>query len=157
MGDIADGMLSGVLCQVCGEYLGGEGDGFPVTCGGCRDQDERDATETRMLNDVFGMIDSPHQSYERGKMPDPRISYGVRVEPNVKGPYGAQPARRDATGDDGGTLDVGITAHTNNGTLVVIGEIWAACPNENGGKTRIDAIAVATRLVAKLNEETKNG
>lgn len=38
MGDIADAMLSGVLCQICGEYLGGEGDGFPVTCGGCKDE-----------------------------------------------------------------------------------------------------------------------
>lgn len=36
MGEIADAMIEGVLCQVCGEYLG-EGDGFPVTCPGCED------------------------------------------------------------------------------------------------------------------------
>lgn len=33
-GEIADLMLEGCLCQICGEYLG-EGDGFPVTCAGC--------------------------------------------------------------------------------------------------------------------------
>ncbi len=35
MGDIADMMLEGVLCQICGEYLG-DGDGYPVTCSGCQ-------------------------------------------------------------------------------------------------------------------------
>lgn len=34
MGDIADLMLSGDLCQVCGGYIGG-GDGYPVTCEAC--------------------------------------------------------------------------------------------------------------------------
>lgn len=48
MGDIADMMLEGVLCQVCGSYLGeipedGESevvelipDGFPQTCESCQ-------------------------------------------------------------------------------------------------------------------------
>ena len=35
MGEIADAILDGEFCQVCGEYLG-EGDGFPVTCEGCK-------------------------------------------------------------------------------------------------------------------------
>lgn len=34
MGEIADSILDGDFCQVCGEYLG-EGDGFPVTCPAC--------------------------------------------------------------------------------------------------------------------------
>lgn len=34
MGDIADMMLEGDLCQGCGEYMG-EGDGFPVWCASC--------------------------------------------------------------------------------------------------------------------------
>lgn len=34
MGDIADGVINGDFCEVCGEYLG-EGDGFPRTCMGC--------------------------------------------------------------------------------------------------------------------------
>lgn len=33
MGDIADMMLDGTLCQTCGEYVGG--DGFPTLCRGC--------------------------------------------------------------------------------------------------------------------------
>lgn len=34
MGEIADGILDGEFCQICGEWLG-EGDGFPTTCDGC--------------------------------------------------------------------------------------------------------------------------
>ncbi len=34
MGEIADMMLEGVLCEGCGEYLG-EGDGCPAYCFGC--------------------------------------------------------------------------------------------------------------------------
>lgn len=34
MGDIADAMLDGDLCQVCGVYMSG-GDGYPQTCAGC--------------------------------------------------------------------------------------------------------------------------
>jgi hypothetical protein len=36
MGDIADMMLDGDMCEGCGEYLGG-GDGFPRRCYGCGD------------------------------------------------------------------------------------------------------------------------
>lgn len=39
MGESAEAMLDGTMCQVCGEYLGGD-EGYPVTCAGCR-QDER--------------------------------------------------------------------------------------------------------------------
>ncbi len=31
-GEIADMMLDGTLCEGCGEYLGGAGDGFPRYC-----------------------------------------------------------------------------------------------------------------------------
>jgi hypothetical protein len=34
MGDVADMMLEGILCESCGEYLG-DGDGYPVSCFGC--------------------------------------------------------------------------------------------------------------------------
>ena len=34
MGDIADMMLEGMLCQGCGEFLG-DGDGYPVFCSSC--------------------------------------------------------------------------------------------------------------------------
>jgi hypothetical protein len=35
MGEIADMMLDGTLCQSCGEYLDQEPCGYPVSCGGC--------------------------------------------------------------------------------------------------------------------------
>lgn len=35
MGEIAEMMLDGTLCEGCGEYLGGESLGFPMRCGGC--------------------------------------------------------------------------------------------------------------------------
>lgn len=34
MGEIAEMMLSGAMCEGCGEYLGG-GDGYPRRCAGC--------------------------------------------------------------------------------------------------------------------------
>ncbi len=34
MGDIANMMLDGTMCQQCGEYLGTD-NGYPTTCAGC--------------------------------------------------------------------------------------------------------------------------
>ena len=79
---------------------------------------------------------------------DPRIGLGYDVESNVQAPFAIMPAKSDGSG----TLDVGIIAHTSGGVRIVIGEIWAACPNDEDGKTRIDAHRVATEIVAKLNE-----
>lgn len=31
-GEIADMMLEGTLCECCGAYIGGEGEGFPRYC-----------------------------------------------------------------------------------------------------------------------------
>lgn len=35
MGEIADLMLEGAMCQWCGEFLDGEG-GYPTVCAGCQ-------------------------------------------------------------------------------------------------------------------------
>lgn len=35
MGEWAEMMLDGTMCQVCGEFMGGAGGGFPMTCAGC--------------------------------------------------------------------------------------------------------------------------
>jgi rRNA maturation endonuclease Nob1 len=35
MGDIAEMMVEGALCQVCGEFIGDEV-GYPRTCSGCQ-------------------------------------------------------------------------------------------------------------------------
>ena len=40
MGDIADMMLEGILCQGCGEFLG-DGEGYPMFCSACGGDDER--------------------------------------------------------------------------------------------------------------------
>ncbi|UYB51194.1 hypothetical protein OCJ37_14490 [Xanthomonas sp. AM6] len=36
MGEIADMMLEGDLCECCGGYLPGQGQGFPRRCQGCQ-------------------------------------------------------------------------------------------------------------------------
>lgn len=40
MGEIAEMMLDGTLCEGCGEYLDGGGMGFPMRCGGCGGGDD---------------------------------------------------------------------------------------------------------------------
>lgn len=42
MGEIADMMLDGTMCQVCGCFLndGEDGEGFPMTCDDCKGDDE---------------------------------------------------------------------------------------------------------------------
>lgn len=42
MGDIADMMLDGTLCQVCGEYIGQEDFDFPQSCSSCEENEEID-------------------------------------------------------------------------------------------------------------------
>jgi len=39
VGEIADSIIEGAFCQVCGEYMG-EGDGYPRTCAGCAEDDD---------------------------------------------------------------------------------------------------------------------
>ena len=41
MGDIADMMLEGILCQGCGEFLG-DGEGYPMFCSACGGDEESD-------------------------------------------------------------------------------------------------------------------
>ncbi len=38
MGEIADMMLEGAMCQWCGEFIDGGGEGFPTICSGCQRQ-----------------------------------------------------------------------------------------------------------------------
>lgn len=40
MGEIADMMLCGILCQCCGQYIG-EDIGYPVTCEECKERGEQ--------------------------------------------------------------------------------------------------------------------
>lgn len=36
MGDIAEAILDGLFCQVCGEVIDEESPGYPRTCEGCQ-------------------------------------------------------------------------------------------------------------------------
>jgi Zn finger protein HypA/HybF involved in hydrogenase expression len=46
MGDIADMMIDGTLCEGCGVYIEGSGAGFPRRCGACK-TDSRANTQPR--------------------------------------------------------------------------------------------------------------
>jgi hypothetical protein len=39
MGEMADDILDGVFCEICGEYIGEEC-GYPRRCEGCQEDDE---------------------------------------------------------------------------------------------------------------------
>ena len=42
MGEIADMMLNGDMCQWCGEWIGnGDGPGYPGLCAGCAAQERK--------------------------------------------------------------------------------------------------------------------
>jgi hypothetical protein len=57
VGEIAEMMLDGTLCQVCGGYMDGAGDGFPLTCDGCK-RDERRAPRLPRA-DRYSIKDQP--------------------------------------------------------------------------------------------------
>lgn len=44
MGEIADMMLDGTMCECCGEFLndGADGPGYPVRCFSCREPEEKE-------------------------------------------------------------------------------------------------------------------
>lgn len=39
MGDMADMMVEGILCEICGEFLDGEAPGHPRRCASCKTDD----------------------------------------------------------------------------------------------------------------------
>ena len=41
MGEIAEMILDGILCQVCGTYIDDEDEGFPRTCSDCQKEEKR--------------------------------------------------------------------------------------------------------------------
>lgn len=47
MGEIAEMMLDGDMCQYCGVWVGG-GDGYPQSCAGCADDDQPDYIDPRI-------------------------------------------------------------------------------------------------------------
>lgn len=49
MGEIADSMLDGTLCEGCGEYLGGTDYDVPLLCGGCAKDRRADGHDVQRL------------------------------------------------------------------------------------------------------------
>jgi tRNA(Ile2) C34 agmatinyltransferase TiaS len=45
MGEVADMMLDGDLCEGCGVYMGSPGDGYPRKCADCQDYPRRAAVD----------------------------------------------------------------------------------------------------------------
>jgi hypothetical protein len=43
MGDAAEDVLDGLMCQGCGELIDGDAPGWPRTCDGCRGVGDRPA------------------------------------------------------------------------------------------------------------------
>jgi hypothetical protein len=46
MGEIAESMLDGSCCEMCGEYLG-EAVGYPQTCAGCGEFEPRESSQDK--------------------------------------------------------------------------------------------------------------
>ena len=42
MGDIADDMVNGFMCQSCGEIIDNDAPGYPRLCEGCQEDEEED-------------------------------------------------------------------------------------------------------------------
>lgn len=80
MGEIADMILDGILCQGCGVYIG-EGDGWPSFCGGCRPSSKAKAQPIKATKRcgcgncgrVFASVDARDQHYaQKRRIGDPR-------------------------------------------------------------------------------------
>lgn len=42
MGEIADDMINGFMCQVCGEVIDGSVPGYPRLCESCKEEEKED-------------------------------------------------------------------------------------------------------------------
>jgi len=63
MGEIAEMMTDGTLCQVCGCELGSPGDGYPRTCSDCSEENDADMwkeqkAETKERHAIWWMENS---------------------------------------------------------------------------------------------------
>lgn len=51
MGDVADMMLDGTLCEGCGEYLGSD-NGYPTYCGDCAKENKKQEKEQTKKSNI---------------------------------------------------------------------------------------------------------
>lgn len=54
MGEIADWILEGGLCQTCGAYLeDGNEPGYPRTCAGCQDNERVEKSDAKIISCIY--------------------------------------------------------------------------------------------------------
>ena len=62
MGDIADMMLDGTLCETCGVVLASELEGFPQICGQCANELEQKGYEIRNTGaNTWQIVNTPRK------------------------------------------------------------------------------------------------
>ena len=49
MGEIADAMLDGFVCHICGEVIDEDEPGYPRTCAACEEEEKLYANQNRMV------------------------------------------------------------------------------------------------------------
>ena len=82
MGEIADMILEGQMCQECGEFLG-EGDGYPTYCDDCKPEEE---IEKRIIASIV-------KEQKPSKVPCPVCRKKVK-------PAGLEMHKRDVHGEN---------------------------------------------------------
>ena len=60
MGDIAESMLDGTVCQMCGEWMGGSNCGYPVTCAGCGGEPDDEGEKCPYCKSIINIDDLPN-------------------------------------------------------------------------------------------------
>jgi hypothetical protein len=54
MGDVADDMISGFVCSLCGEFLDGDAPGYPRLCRSCEKDNPDDPRVLAVDDDEIG-------------------------------------------------------------------------------------------------------
>ena len=70
MGEIADMMLDGTLCEGCGGYLGGDGFAVPLLCADCAKDRRKEGKDVQPLGAFWqdcGLRKGPQQKRSKGK------------------------------------------------------------------------------------------
>lgn len=76
MGEISEMMLDGTLCEGCGVYMAGGGDGVPQRCGACERDDSQPAPDARVacktckrIVKFAGLADHMRDAHGKAKKP----------------------------------------------------------------------------------------
>ncbi len=95
MGDVADMMLDGTLCQGCGELLSDDAPGHPRTCAACSSDQAEDVLE-RVLPRTAATLKSLQAEYDELS----RTAAVARLTPLLRRTYEAVPESGETTTRD---------------------------------------------------------